>query len=200
MPSKRGQPKGDKRERTRARLIDAAAAVIGERGFEGASLEEVARRAGMTRGAFLGNFRNREELFLAVVESRWRPVTPQLQTGATYAERMRSLADAVVQALPARRAAGLSAASFNVYALKNPAMRQRLVEANAEVYRRMAAEMVASSGDADLPMPAETLVKVLHGMIDGLVMLANLTPELIDEQVIRAAIDAFARVGPPPKP
>ena len=48
-------------------------------------------------------------------------------------------------------------------------------------------------------MPAESFVRVLHGMIDGLVMLANLTPELVTEDVIRAAFDALARVGPPAK-
>ena len=40
--------KGGKRDRTRASLIEAAAAVIGEKGFDRASLEEIAARAGMT--------------------------------------------------------------------------------------------------------------------------------------------------------
>ena len=196
MPSKLGQPKGDKRARTRARLIEAASELIGERGFDGTSLEEIARRTGMTRGAIYGNFRNRDELFLAVVESRWQPITPQFETGATYAERMRRLGEAIIQALPARRTAAVGAASFNAYALKHEAMRQRLVEANAETYRRMAAAIEASSTGPDLPMPAETFVKVLHGVIDGLVMLNSLTPELITPDVIRAAFDGLARIGP----
>ena len=196
MPSRRGQPKGDKRERTRAQLIVAAAQIIGEKGFEETSLEDVARRAGMTRGAIYGNFKNREELFLAVVESRWQPVAPQFEPDATYAQRMHSLGEAIVQALPGRRAAAVGAASFNVYALKHESMRRRLVEANAQTYRRMAEGMAAAP---DLPMPADAFVRVLHGMIDGLVMLANLTPELVNEDVIRSAFDALARVGPPAK-
>ena len=36
---------GGKRARTRAMLIEAAAAVIGEKGFDRASLEEIAARA-----------------------------------------------------------------------------------------------------------------------------------------------------------
>ncbi len=195
MPGKLGQPKGDKRERTRARLIEAAAEVIGERGFEETSLEEVARRMGMTRGAIYGNFRNRDELFLAVVETRWLPITPQFAPGATYPERMRSLGEAIIQALPARRAAAIGAASFNAYALKHEAMRQRLVEANAETYRRMAAAIDAASAELDLPMPAQTFVRVLHAVIEGLVMLSNLTPELVTPDVVRAAFDGLARIG-----
>ena len=54
---------GGKRSRTREKLISAAA-VIGEKGYDGAPLG-IAARAGMTRGAVYGNFKNKEELFLA---------------------------------------------------------------------------------------------------------------------------------------
>ena len=44
-------PSGGKRARTRKALIEAATEVVAEKGFDRASFEEVARRAGMTRGA-----------------------------------------------------------------------------------------------------------------------------------------------------
>src|SRR6185295_1110716 len=91
----RRRPKGDKRERTRARLIDAAAAVIGEKGWDRTSLDDVARRAGMTRGAIYGNFSNREELFLAVVQTRWKPVMPHYVPGTTFKQHMRTVGKAV---------------------------------------------------------------------------------------------------------
>src|SRR5262245_13936892 len=90
--SRAAQPrKGGKRERTRARLIEAAAQVIGEKGYERATLEEVAARAGMTRGAIYGNFKNREELFLAVVAARWQPIIPSWQPGAPLKEQLHVL-------------------------------------------------------------------------------------------------------------
>jgi len=61
---------GGKRARTSEKLISAAAAVIGEKGYDRATLEEIAARAGMTRGAVYGNFKNKEELFLALIASR----------------------------------------------------------------------------------------------------------------------------------
>ena len=49
--SGRTGPKGDKRDRTRARLLEAARAIVREKGFARTTLEAVARRAGMTTGA-----------------------------------------------------------------------------------------------------------------------------------------------------
>jgi AcrR family transcriptional regulator len=34
-------------------------------------LEDVARRAGLTTGAIYGNFKNRDELFIAMSETYW---------------------------------------------------------------------------------------------------------------------------------
>ena len=58
----RRKPKGDKRDRTRAALLEAARALVREKGHARTTLEEVAARAGMTTGAIYGNFRNRDEL------------------------------------------------------------------------------------------------------------------------------------------
>src|SRR5437762_13516453 len=86
----RRRRKGDKRDRTRARLIDAAAEVIGERGWDRTSLEEVARRARMTRGAIYGNFANREELLVAVGQARWKPLAPQHAPRRTFRQHLRA--------------------------------------------------------------------------------------------------------------
>ena len=58
-------PSGNKRKRTRAMLIQAAAAVIGEKGYDRASLEEIAARAGMTRAQFTATSKVRKN-------SSWR--------------------------------------------------------------------------------------------------------------------------------
>ena len=80
--SRRAVPKGDKRQRTRATLLEAARELIREKGFERTTLEEVASRAGMTTGAIYGNFKNRDELFIALGHAYWAPVAPQIAPGA----------------------------------------------------------------------------------------------------------------------
>ena len=51
---------------TRNQILDAAEWVFAERGVARASLEDVAVRAGFTRGAIYGHFRNKGELFVAM--------------------------------------------------------------------------------------------------------------------------------------
>lgn len=53
---------------TRDRLIEAAAAVFAEKGYDGAGVQEIARRAGFTTGAIYGRFRGKAELLLAALE------------------------------------------------------------------------------------------------------------------------------------
>lgn len=53
---------------TRERLIEAAAEVIAEEGYEGAGTQAIARRAGLTNGAIYANFRDKSELLAEAVE------------------------------------------------------------------------------------------------------------------------------------
>ena len=59
-----------RRERTRQHLIDAGVVVFGQRGYHGASLDEVAAMAGFTKGAVYSNFKSKEDLFVAVLEDQ----------------------------------------------------------------------------------------------------------------------------------
>jgi TetR/AcrR family transcriptional repressor of uid operon len=53
---------------TRARLVEAAAAVFSERGYDGAGVQEIARRAGLTTGAIYGRFTGKAELLREAIE------------------------------------------------------------------------------------------------------------------------------------
>src|SRR4051794_40450872 len=55
-----------RRQHTRDLLLDAAEEVFAAKGFDGASLDEIADTAGFTRGAIYKHFANKEELFLDV--------------------------------------------------------------------------------------------------------------------------------------
>lgn len=67
---------------TRERLLDAAEEIFVEKGVAHSSLEEIARRAGMTRGALYWHFDNKTDLFSAVVERVRPPLAELLDTGA----------------------------------------------------------------------------------------------------------------------
>ncbi|HEU5081972.1 MAG TPA: helix-turn-helix domain-containing protein [Acidimicrobiales bacterium] len=63
---------------TRDRLIEAAAAVFAEKGYDGAGVQEIARRAGFTTGAIYGRFRGKAELLLAAIEAHTHNELEQL--------------------------------------------------------------------------------------------------------------------------
>lgn len=69
MPAAR-LTRAEKQARTRRAFLDAAAEVFVERGFQAASVELIAKRAGYTRGAFYSNFATREELFADLLQDR----------------------------------------------------------------------------------------------------------------------------------
>ena len=65
-----------KAEQTREAILDAAEGVFYEHGVAGASLEEVARLAGVTRGAVYWHFNNKLQIFVAIGQ---RCILPQDQ-------------------------------------------------------------------------------------------------------------------------
>ena len=55
-------------ERKRARILEAAQACLGERGYAGATVTEIARRAGVSNGLLYQFFTNKEALIAQVLE------------------------------------------------------------------------------------------------------------------------------------
>src|SRR5271168_2584331 len=75
-----------RRQQTREHLLAAAAQVFGERGFHGASLDEVAAVAGFTKGAVYSNFKNKEDLFLALFKANYDREMDALRTSLSSSE------------------------------------------------------------------------------------------------------------------
>jgi AcrR family transcriptional regulator len=188
----RRKPKGDKRERTRAALLEAARELIRERGYERTTLEQVAKRAGMTTGAIYGNFKNRDELFIALGQAYWAPIRPKIKPGATLAEAMRALARATLAAVEERTPAAVGRLTGLAYTLKNPELRARVHEITKSSYE-IGAEWLRTFEPRQLPMSPDHLVRVLHALIEGLVIQRILTPELCPDDVFYEAFAALAR-------
>jgi len=189
---RKGIPKGDKRQRTRKTLVEAAAAVIAEHGFDRASIEAICTRANLSRGSFYGNFKSREDLFLAVMDSQWTPIEADFRPGAPLRAQMRILGEAVAVASRSRAPMAAGAAAFQLYILTHPHMRERMTERNAETYRGMAAGFMRIAPPGSLPMPADRFARVIDSLITGLVFTRFQTPDLISDEDIIAAFEALA--------
>jgi AcrR family transcriptional regulator len=70
------------KQRTRQRIVECARELFNRRGFEDVSIDEIMRRAGLTRGGFYNHFKTKEELFAEAVSAylhfdpaqRWKNV------------------------------------------------------------------------------------------------------------------------------
>lgn len=72
------QPKFRRRKAARpAEIVQAALAVFAEKGFAAAKLDEIAVRAGVSKGALYLYFETKEDLFRAVVE---QAIAPDMRT------------------------------------------------------------------------------------------------------------------------
>ena len=68
----------------RAALLEAAMEVFAERGYRDASVDEIAARAGYSKGAIYFHFSGKEDLFFALLEERVdRPLYAALELLAT---------------------------------------------------------------------------------------------------------------------
>ena len=85
--SRRDDRRPRKADQTRADLLAAGARVFAARGFEGASVDDIARDAGYTKGAVYAHFGSKRDLFLAialgsVAATSHCDALPGLETGA----------------------------------------------------------------------------------------------------------------------
>jgi AcrR family transcriptional regulator len=55
---------------TRQQLVDAAASVFAEQGYEGATIADIARRAGLSSGAIYAHYRSKAELLAEAVRAQ----------------------------------------------------------------------------------------------------------------------------------
>jgi AcrR family transcriptional regulator len=75
IPAKPATTQAERRARSRSALLESAARGLSRHGYGNLVLEQVAREAGYTRGALYHQFRDKEELALAVlawVDETWR--------------------------------------------------------------------------------------------------------------------------------
>lgn len=95
----------ERAEQTRERIIDAAEQVFYRRGVTRASLEEIAREAGVTRGAVYWHFVDKVEVFRAVEDRARQPyeqmraaLRSSLPSAGNALEAMQALETSIVAA------------------------------------------------------------------------------------------------------
>ena len=193
--------RAEAREETRQRLLEAGLAVFGERGYADTSVEEIAARAGYTRGAFYSNFSDKEELFFALMDAR-------------MAQRVAEVTEVIESSTPADVFADLERwsegshddtrgdrvklfAEFRAHALRSETVRQRLAEREAairELYGRAIAGLFEAAGVA-VPAPVEDLALIVQVLDNYLPVQSRLEGDVIPDNFLFDALTLLFRAA-----
>jgi AcrR family transcriptional regulator len=150
----------------------------------------------MTTGAIYGNFKNRTDLLMAVAEAAGAPIIARTWPGMSFRELMRTTAEAVIEALPQRRAAMVGTLGFHIQSLSHEDLREEGLRRTREIYARIIPALSQLIAPETLPMPIEVFIPIGHALMDGLILHRILTPELVPDEVIYAAFEALAGAAP----
>jgi AcrR family transcriptional regulator len=180
----------------RTKLVAAAADVFAERGFARASLEEIASRAGYTRGAFHWHFGSKDELFLEVLRSRLSSRTTRTDevvaaSGSPAGFNRRQRERSHLASDEERRAWTLLVMEFWLHAARDRVLRVEAARLKSEL-RDVIADQVTrltGSSDGELPAPASLIATGLMAIEDGFALQALLDPDTVDPTDMRDFVD-----------
>lgn len=146
---------------TRGRLLDAAADVFCERGYEGTTVAEVARRAGLTTGAIYANFRDKAELLLQTIERDSAAVVADMEAartaGVSAADRLLLMGRRLVA--DSDRTDRMLFVEMFAAARRDPGVGRRVAEVLAAMESELARmmEKAKSEGDVEADWDARVL-------------------------------------------
>lgn len=186
-------------ERTRSLLLDAAEEVFAEKGFTPASLDDIARTAGYTKGAIYKHFTTKEDLFLAVSDRYWRRYFDHFTEVLSSATEVGAAElDAVAQRwrqLSIDRGAEHAALGheFTLYLLRNPEARERVAAKRSEVVEALADFIVKGIGrmGGSLLMPPLTFAQVLVATSDSVVLGSQLDDVDLYRPIVEMYVSAI---------
>ena len=178
-----------KKVQTRARLIEAAYEEILEKGFAATSLEGIARRAGMTKGAIYSNYPDKAHLLIAVRDAKQPRVRFRSQEGASLRRQMELLAESVIDDLPRTSAAIRFVTEYHRYATADGEFHEALLAQYARMFDRGAAFFSAYADE--LEVTPRVFAVMLQSLILGLMHQSILSPHETSPQFIRAAFRAL---------
>ena len=174
----------------------AATKVFLERGFNGATLDDIAAEAGFSKGAVYSNFDDKDALFLALVDEEFarrldllRAALDEPDAGAEAAGR------SMTAALTAHQDLHVLFSEFRVHAARSPSTRRKLAKRRAEIRTTLAStvEGYAERAGAELTMPPEHIATLLLALTNGLALERLGQPEAVPDDLFGEVIARLLR-------
>ncbi len=171
-----------RRQATRERVLEAASEVFAERGFHGATVEDICERAGFTRGAFYSNFSSKDDLVLELTRRHAEDLLDRIRAAskaehASAEEVLRDVLAALADDSRSKERWVVLTTEFTLHAIRDATARRAWAAQQRRVRDEIAAvvdEAVGRQG-LTLPMPTDVFVRVAMALTQG-----SLTQRLVE--------------------
>jgi AcrR family transcriptional regulator len=195
----------ESRLHTRERLLEAATEVFSRRGFEAASVDEIADEAGFSKGAVYSNFASKEELFLTLLDRHlWNELqsmmtqftvpkaAPDVETVTVDAKESKQREESrhpqtFKEELQKKRTENILTLEFFLYAMRHPEAQQQLAEryrfARQEITRVLQTLLNEHGGQAGFPVEYMSWSIIAFGL--GLGLQAYLEPVALPDDLYK---------------
>ena len=175
--------RAESQARTRETLVATATELFQRDGYAATSLEKVADEAGYSKGAVYSNFRNKDELCLAVVDAIRADQAHRMATaiqGAGTLEEMLAAFQRWADATIGDVAWTVFEVEFATRARQDSAVRRQLAERNAQIRDAVATLLAehAKEFGIELPLPAADCATALLSLGVGLGVQRASDPEV----------------------
>lgn len=196
QPRPKRLTRAEAKARTRELLLDAASEVFASKGLAGASVEEIAERAGFSIGALYSNFNGKEELFLELMANRASERvadTAELLTdGRGLAERpWQALGQQMIDTADKNMDLAPLQAEFWLYAVRHPvamgAFAARARKRREPLERLLASELARESGDYPDDLAARVAI-VISALFQGMVRQRRIDPDNVPPELYGDAL------------
>jgi AcrR family transcriptional regulator len=185
-----------KRAAPRERLLMAARELMAAGGLHNLSLDAIAARAGVTKGAIYDNYESKDALIVAAMASgspqsfelfEW----PKGRRGSVKS-RLRRLGNAVLAGPAMNPGVAIARAEFVLYAMTHPDLRARLSELSTLGPSHWEANVLELFAPEELPMPPRAFAWMLTSLISGLINNRVLAPYPPDDATVLAIFEGLS--------
>jgi len=141
-PNQRAQAK----QRTREKIVAAAKLLFAERGYEGATIRDIAKAAGMSTGAVFASFTDKADLFTDIAETEQAQLFATMRVAAEGLDGRTAIL-AMLDAAAERQLESLALFQAIMSALWTPSLAERV---RRRLERRNGASLVLAVVQSDL--------------------------------------------------
>jgi len=186
-PSSAPLPARERRKaETRGALLDAAFELCAERGLDGPSIDDIAARAGFTKGAFYANFASKQDLFMAMIDERFTAVTEALGEAVAGNDPVNEAAAAAIRFIRTVNSVPGGATlffQFVAFAGRHEEFKRRFDERYGELHVRVVEILGRWSDEFDErpELPVEQVATMVSAMGNGFLLEQQIDPSLRDE-------------------